>query len=205
MNASLKLSYSLLAPIYDVFLERASRPMRQYSLAQLQRLETAQASILIDGIGSGLDIPLLPAGPRYTGIDLTPGMLRKARIRAGKHNIDIQLQEGNSLALPFPKDSFDVVIMHLILAVVPNPVQALLEAERVLKPNGYILILDKFLRPGQLALVRRLLSPVAGLIATNTNVVFERVFETSQQLQILEDKPMLANGWFRHILLQKQA
>lgn len=209
MPSSLKFSYTLLSPLYDHLIESASRPLRQRSLQALTRMDLAQAKILIDGIGSGLDIPWLPIGPQYTGIDLTPAMLRRAQLRRvlrrdTELQFDIQLQEGDAHALPFDAASFDAVVMHLILAVVPNPVLALQEAQRVLKPAGYILILDKFLRPGQLALLRRLISPLAGRLASRTDVVFEEVLRQSPQLEITMDEPALAKGWFRYILLQKR-
>ena len=94
--------------------------------------------------------------------------------------------------------------MHLILAVVPNPNLALIEAERVLKPGGLILVVDKFLRQGQLALFRRAISPILGRIATRTNVVFEELFAETSSIKVVHDHPQLLNGWFRRILLIKQ-
>ena len=69
--------------------------------------------------------------------------------------------------------------MHLILAVVPEPASALQEAGRVLKNRGSIYILDKFLRPGQLAPIRRGMNTVLRHIATRTDVVFEEVLSSS--------------------------
>lgn len=199
----LKYPYSVLASIYDPLVQAGTRPLRAHSLARLQQV--AGQRILIIGIGSGLDIPHLPEGAAYTGIDLTPAMLAKARQRAATHaELNLHLQEGNALALDFDANQFDVVIMHLILAVVPQPALALQQAEKVLKPGGRVLIVDKFLRPGQWALVRRLINLPLQFIATRTDVVFEDVLAQSPTLQCIEDKPVLASGWFRQIELRKQ-
>ena len=198
---SLRHSYTLFAPIYDVMVARATEPMRRESLARLEG--DAGEQVLIAGIGSGLDIPLLPKGPCYVGIDLTPAMLQKARRRAAGRS-DIELREADVMALPFPEGSFDTVIMHLILAVVPNPERALHEAARVLKPGGRILLLDKFLRPGQRAPLRRMLNVVTRHLATRTDVVFEDVLKCCSALTVTNDIPMLAGGWFRRIELEKK-
>lgn len=198
---ALKQSYTLLAPFYDQVLERVSEPLRRQSLSDLDT-STAEA-VLITGIGSGLDIPHLPAGPRYTGVDLTPAMLRRAAKRAAGRD-DITLEEGDVMALPYDDAQFDVVIMHLILAVVPQPKKALSEAARVLRPGGQILLLDKFLRPGQKAPLRRVLNILSRHLATRTDVVFEEVLADCPSLSLEHDQPALARGWFRRIRLQKR-
>lgn len=199
---TLRFSYTLLAPLYDSIVARASGPMRSRSL---QRLTTERdREILIPGIGSGLDIPYLPDGHRYTGLDLTPAMLRRAESRLNDRS-DVELRVGDAMALPFAEASFDAVVLHLILAVVPRPQAVLHEVQRVLRPGGRVLILDKFLRPGQWAPMRRLLSPLLGLVATRTDVVFEELLTSCRELTLVSDEPVLADGWFRLIELRKRS
>ncbi len=194
----LQHSYTLLAPLYDLLVAKPSLKARQKSLLRLTASDEQQ--VLINGIGSGLDIPLLPYGPVYHGIDLTHAMLQRARCRS--HD-NLRLYQGDVMQLPFNDDHFDWIIMHLILAVVPHPQQALIEAERVLKPGGTILILDKFLPPGRPAPLRRLLSPLSGQIATRLDVVFEELLVSTPNLTVIEDQPALLRGWFRMISLRK--
>jgi len=198
---SLKHSYTLLAPLYDYLVKPAFIDLRRKNLARLNPAKGEK--ILLTGIGTGLDIPWLPAGPRYTGIDLTPAMLTRARKQIAERD-DIQLQVADAMQLPFPDRHFDIIIMHLILAVVPDSHRALQEAQRVLRPGGRILILDKFIRPGQLAISRRLLNIFIRHIATRTNVVFEPLLAQCTELKLLHDEPALARGWFRYIELQKK-
>lgn len=198
---SLKHSYTFLAPIYDYIVKPAFAELRRKNLSHLNPAESKE--ILLTGIGTGLDIPWLPQGPRYTGIDLTPAMLARARKQIADRN-DIELEIGDAMQLPFNDERFDTVIMHLILAVVPDSQRALQEAQRVLRPGGRILILDKFIRPGQLALSRRLLSIFLRHIATRTDVVFEPLLAQCPQLTLMRDEPALAKGWFRYIELHKE-
>jgi len=198
---SLRHSYTLLAPLYDAAIASFTDRARRNSLARLGGVEGSE--ILLAGVGSGLDLPYLPAEARYHAIDLTPAMLMRAERRAAELALDITLQTGDVMALPYADEQFDSVIMHLILAVVPEPERALCEAARVLRPGGRILILDKFLRPNQMAPLRRLLNLFSRHIATRTDVVFEVVHAQCPTLQLIEDTPALMGGWFRHIELQK--
>jgi len=200
---ALKHSYSVLAPLYDAAVRGPLDQVRRKSLARLKDIQ--DKDILINGIGTGLDLEYLPDGPRYTGSDITPLMLKRAQKRANQSAIDINLICADSQNLPFENESFDVIIMHLILAVVPDPERALQEADRVLKKNGNIYILDKFLKPGQLAPVRRSLNTVLRHIATRTDVVFEDVLSRCTHLHLVHDEPALAGGWFRLIELAKRS
>ncbi|HNO60937.1 MAG TPA: class I SAM-dependent methyltransferase [Plasticicumulans sp.] len=196
---SLRTSYTLLAPIYDRMVAAATQAARRASLA---RLPADARQVLLVGAGTGLDFPLLPAGPQYTAIDLTPAMLDRARPRAAaRPELAIELRSGDALALEFADASFDAVILHLIVAVVPDATRALAEAARVLKPGGRALLYDKFLRPGQSAPLRRLLSPLLGRIASRTDVVLEHHLPPT--LRVLEDEASLAGGWFRRVLLER--
>lgn len=200
----LRYVYTLLAPVYDVMVAAATRRWRQESLAALAAMPGGVHGkrILIAGVGSGLDIPHLPPEGSYTGLDITPAMLKRARERARLCHSRIALQQGDAMALPYADGYFDSIIMHLILAVVPEVERTLAEAARALKPGGRIFIVDKFLRPGQRAPLRRMLSPLLGKIATRMDVVFEQVLATVPSLQVVSDVA-LNGGWFRRIELQK--
>ncbi|MFZ1326120.1 MAG: class I SAM-dependent methyltransferase [Candidatus Contendobacter sp.] len=197
----LRYSYTLFAPIYDALVAPFTVAARRRSLEQLPAESVADA--LLIGVGSGLDFPWLPRGPRYTGLDLTPAMLARARRKARASGLEIHLDGGDARRLPYDDAAFDAVVLHLILAVTPHPERVLLEAARVLRPGGRMLIFDKFLRADQRAPVRRWLSPLLGLLASRTDVVFEQVLAHTPSLTVLSDQPALAGGWFRHITLRK--
>ena len=196
---SLQFSYTLIAPFYDAAIRQATSRIRAQSLKHLP--DKGGLRILVNGIGTGLDLPYLPPTHDYVGLDLTAAMLQRARSRSG--NLQIHLVQGNSLNLPFADNCFDHVVLHLILAVVPDPVQCLKETARVLKTGGEILLLDKFLRRNERAWFRRALNPLAARIATRLDVVFEDALESVFGLKVESDAPVLANGWFRNIRLVK--
>ncbi len=199
-NRFLRSSYSLIAPFYDLAI---SSPMRAARTRSLQSLPgDAPRKVLLSGIGTGLDLPLLPVMHRYTALDFNAAMLSRARPRGAELQVDWVL--GDSMAMPFPDAHFDHVVLHLIVAVVPQPAQCLRDAARVLKPGGTIVLFDKFLQPDTLSLLRRALNPLSRRIATRTDVVFEHVLKEVPELQVISDVPLLAGGWFRGIVLQKK-
>ncbi len=197
---SLRLSYTLLAPFYDWVAGPAFVTARRQSLAQLPR--EGRCRILLNGVGTGLDLPYLPSGHSYTALDLTRAMIERA-LRRGR-GLEVNWVQGDSAMLPLRDACFDYAVLHLIIAVVPDAGRALRETARVLKPGGVILILDKFLRPGVRAPLRRLLSPLAARIATRTDVVFEDALAMAPGLSMEGDEPALAGGWFRAIRLVKR-
>lgn len=196
---NLSKSYTLIAPIYDLVVHRASQAMRAASLAALP---TRPGLVLLAGVGTGLDLPHLPAHHRYVGVDLTGAMLRRSLPRTGR--LDFRPVQGDMHCLPFADASFDAVVAHLILAVVPQPAVCLAEISRVLKPGGEALILDKFLRRNQKAPLRRLLNPLARRVATRLDVVFEDLLDANPELALHDDRPALAGGWFRRIRLVRR-
>ena len=195
---SLKHSYTLIAPFYDAAIDRATRAARKHSLSALP---AAPGRILLAGVGTGLDLPHLPPQHHYVGVDLTEAMLRRARPRAGK--ADFSGVIGDAQRLPFADASFDHAVLHLILAVVPQPADCLREVARVLRPGGTALVFDKFLRRGQPAVLRRLANPLVRRVATRLDVVFEEVLAHTPALQLEHDQPALAGGWFRMIRLRR--
>ncbi len=197
---SLRTSYTLLAPVYDWLVGPALAQVRARSLA---RLPAAGAHILLDGIGTGLDLPMLPQANHYTALDLTRAMLDKAQPRRGKLNV--QWVQGDSQRLPFNDNSFDHVLLHLILAIVPDTRAALREATRVVRTGGNLFVLDKFLHRGQTAPLRRMLNPLMRRIATRTDVVFEDALSGINELRVVDDQAVMAGGWIRMITLKKTA
>lgn len=195
---SLKHSYTLAAPVYDLFLDSATRRARSRSLAPLHAMPPAE--VLLLGVGTGLDLPHLSSRHVYTGLDLTAAMLERTRPRAAK--LDFRPVRGDAQQLPFQAERFDVVVMHLILAVVPSPERCFAEALRVLRAGGELLVFDKFLKPGEGGW-KRALTPLTRRVATRLDVVFEDLAALTPGIEIASDEPALAAGWFRLIRVRK--
>jgi ubiquinone/menaquinone biosynthesis C-methylase UbiE len=93
------------------------------------------------------------------GIDLSPGMLEKARERG------LDVRESSATELPFDDQSFDLTYSFKVLAHVPDIAKALREMARVTAPGGTILA--EFYNPYSLRYLAKRLGP-AGRISEQT-------------------------------------
>lgn len=101
-----------------------------------------QGEILEVGVGTGKNFPYYPQDGRVVGIDFAERMLARARERARELGTRVILREGDVQHLDFADNTFDTVVASCVFCSVPDPVQGLRELNRVVKPNGKILLLE---------------------------------------------------------------
>ncbi|QTF92253.1 class I SAM-dependent methyltransferase [Halomonas sp. BM-2019] len=193
-----RLRYSLYAPLYDIVAERAFRRARRLSLDQV----TWQPGIrvLLVGAGTGLDLPWLPRDVELHATDLAPAMVRRIARRAEALGMDVQAAEMDAEALAFPDAHFDVVVMHLILAVMPDPARGLAEARRVLRDDGQLCVMDKFQADDHPAgVARRALNALTSAIATDITRQARPLLEGAG-FTIEQDTPVMLGALFRALL-----
>jgi len=104
-------------------------------------IDMAKGKVLEVGVGTGKNLKFYPPECEVTGIDFSPGMLKKARERTrGLDNIT--LYEMDVQQLRFPDNSFDTVIATCVFCSVPDPVTGFRELRRVCKPDGRLIFLE---------------------------------------------------------------
>ena len=90
-----------------------------------------------------LAIELARLGPhQITGLDISRSFVRMATAYAQQAGVDVEFRQGDAAALPFAGDSFDFVVCRAAFKNFSNPVGALTEIYRVLRPGGEALIID---------------------------------------------------------------
>ncbi|CAA9349640.1 MAG: putative phosphatidylethanolamine N-methyltransferase [uncultured Gemmatimonadetes bacterium] len=196
-----RVRYTLLAPLYDAVA--GFRPQRRRSLELLDARPGER--VLVDGCGTGADLAFLPAEVHVVATDITPAMVARTarRARALGRRVDARVMDAQ--ALEFADGSFDAVVLHLILAVVPDPVAAIREAARVLKPGGRAVVFDKWVPDcREPSLLRRAGNLVSRVVATEiTRKLGPLVAATP--LQVEHREPAGTGGFFSITLLRKPA
>jgi len=133
----------ILPPILDLI-------MRQKHLTKYRRAVAAAARgrVLEIGVGSGLNFPLYGKQVELVyGIDPSPRLLAIARRRATASGVPVELLLGSATAIPLSDNAVDTVVMTWTLCSIPDPLAALREMRRVLKPDGNLCFVEHGLSP----------------------------------------------------------
>lgn len=195
-----RFKYTLWSPVYDRFARVFDR-MRRRSLEVAAVLPGER--VLLVGAGTGLDLEYLPREACITAIDITPAMIERLRTRARGLGVDVDARVMDGQALAFPDASFDVAVLHLIVAVVPDPVRCLREVERVLRPGGRAVVLDKFVPDDrEPTLGQRLANPVMRFFGTEITRKLGAILSESR-LRVAHEEPLAMNGYYKVVLLRK--
>lgn len=115
----------------------------------------ARGRVLEIGIGTGLNLAFYDRSRLESlhALDPSTQMHRLARKRAALAGIHVDVLPLSAEAIPMPDASFDTVVTTFTLCTIPDPLAALAEVRRVLKPGGQLLYCEHGLAPD--AKVRR--------------------------------------------------
>lgn len=136
--------------LYDLFVQVAligREPSFRKQLLELGRLRPGEA-VLDLGCGTGSLALMAKEAVGTTGVvcgvDASAEMISWARQKARRVEAQVQFQHAPAQALPFPEASFDVVLSTLMLHHLPKRARPHLavEARRVMKPGGRVLMVD---------------------------------------------------------------
>lgn len=193
--------YRLWAPVYDQTVNRLFMPGRRRAL-QCLGLQAGER-VLIVGIGTGADLPLMPPGICGTGIDLSPEMLAKARRQVRSGGVQVELIRGDAQALLVQAGAYDAAILNLILSVIPDPNACLRSTLLALKDGGRAVIFDKFLPEGDApSAARRFMNFFSTRLGTDIN---RRLGDILQGCgcEVVLNEPSIGRGMYRVIMIRK--
>ena len=140
-----ELGYPLpeLARVPDATVESFAGVANPFSLGSIEPGEV----VLDLGCGAGTDLLIAAqmTGPdgRVIGIDMTPGMLARARASAAAMGLpNVELHESLIESLPTPDEAVDVIISNGVIDLVVDKDAVFAELDRVLRPGGRLQLAD---------------------------------------------------------------
>jgi 2-polyprenyl-3-methyl-5-hydroxy-6-metoxy-1,4-benzoquinol methylase len=109
----------------------------------------ANATILDIGCGTGsLSVILARLGHTVTGIDLSPSMISLARTKAEAYGLEIEFHIMDASHPQFAERQFDVILCRHLLWALPEPEQVLQRWIKLLKPGGWLILIEGYWRTG---------------------------------------------------------
>jgi RNA polymerase sigma factor (sigma-70 family) len=135
--------FERIAPTWDAYVASAYEVELQERLTRL--LPWHQDMTVLDvGTGTGyLAGMMAPLVGKMIGVDCTPAMLARAGEKMAQVGYQhVFLREGMAEHLPLETGSVDVAMCHMLMHHVVSPRTALAELRRVVRPGGYVLIID---------------------------------------------------------------
>jgi len=135
---------------FSALYDRCFKAAEEAGLREMRRNVTAGARgrVLEVGAGTGLNLELYPLDVSdLTLVEPDPHMVKQLRKRVADLGSAAQVVEAPGEKLPFEDDSFDSVVVTLVLCTVPSPTATLAEIKRVLKPDGQFLFMEHVRSP----------------------------------------------------------
>jgi len=156
-----------------------------------------EGDVLEIGVGAGDNLPWYRRARHVWGIEPDPKRAAKARVRAAEAHVPVTIDIAPAEALPYPDDSFDIVVSSLVFCSVTDPVDALRELQRVLRPGG-VLHMREHIRPKSAfwAGVATTFTPLQRRIFSNCHLdrpTLEIMREQGWQVELLAQKTVLVS------------
>ncbi|MDQ2051277.1 class I SAM-dependent methyltransferase [Natronolimnohabitans sp. A-GB9] len=169
-----EISHPLFATLYELSPQGfLLAPHREYLADDLS------GRVLDLGCGTGDMFPFVAdaAGDdlEYHAVEPDPHMRTRAAERAREVGLPVDLRGDRAEALPYPDDSFDVVLSGMVFCTIHDPDAALAEVARVLKPGGEFRFLEHVHADGWQGTGQELLNPVWKRVAGGCQLTRETV------------------------------
>jgi ubiquinone/menaquinone biosynthesis C-methylase UbiE len=142
----------------------------RFGAAKRRLFARMQGRCLMLATGTGGDFHHFPPGLDVVAIDISAGMLERARPRAAEYPGRLTLARMDARRLAFPDATFDTVVSVCTFCSVPEPVRGLRELRRVLSPSGRILLFEHVRsRWTPIAVMQDLLTPITRRFGPDMN------------------------------------
>jgi phosphatidylethanolamine/phosphatidyl-N-methylethanolamine N-methyltransferase len=152
--------YEKMASVYDLFF---GIPLHHGRAKAISRMAIKPSDEILEvGVGTGMSLPLYPRQCSVTAIDLSEGMLERARRRVAEYDLlNVRLFQMDATELTFADNSFDIVYAPYFINCVPDPIAVTREMRRVCRRDGRLVFLNHFLSDNTIpSKVERAIAPL---------------------------------------------
>ena len=135
----------MFGPIWPALYDHITKKTDEAGFGELRHALVADAlgATLEIGAGTGANLRHYPADlERLVLVEPDARMLSRLQRRVAEQRPEAEVAAATAEHLPFPDASFDTAIVTLVLCSVADPVAALAEIRRVLRPNGRLLLAE---------------------------------------------------------------
>jgi SAM-dependent methyltransferase len=120
---------------------------RLYGARKRKLFSGIEGTVVEIGPGTGVNVPYLPEGIRWVGLEPNPHMHPFLREQLAERSIEATLRTATAQDTGLSADSADVAISTLVLCSVPDLAATLAEVRRILRPGGRLLFIEHVAAP----------------------------------------------------------
>ena len=197
-------AYDRWAPVYDLVFGAVFRRGRNIAI---QAADRVGGRVLEVGVGTGISLPSYSKRCKLYGIDISEGLLAKARERASKLDNVEAIAVMDAEALKFEDGEFDVVVAQYVITAVPNPERALDEFARTVRRGGEIIITTRIgAGKGLRGAIEKALMPITSRLGFRTEFPFERYSDwalANGSVDLVERRALPPLGHFELLRFRK--
>jgi len=159
MDLALQAKWNLVSRTYD-FMTWGEE--RRFGAAKARLFAKMRGRCFMVAAGTGNEFRYFPSRLTVTAVDISPGMIEKARRKAALYDGALDVRVMDVQALEFPDATFDTVVTACTFCSVPDPLRGLRELYRCLKPGGQLLMFEHVRsRVGPIAIFQDLMTPIS--------------------------------------------
>ena len=197
-------AYDRWAPVYDLVFGAVFRRGRNIAI---QAADRVGGRVLEVGVGTGISLPSYSKRCKLYGIDISEGLLAKARERANTLDNVEAIAVMDAEDLKFEDGAFDVVVAQYVITAVPNPERALDEFARTVRRGGEIIITTRIgAGKGLRGAIEKALMPITSRLGFRTEFPFERYSDwatVNGSVDLVERRALPPLGHFELLRFRK--